>query len=534
MKAFNHFLDPGKADDLLVIKELDRLIGRKGRHLFTLMAMMILSISAVSFALGNHRFLNERMNHPFISWILMVLDTERLDHSEITEHFEDRPELMQELGLQSIDVFYHETSYYLTLPTEQGLETQFCFMASINTEDDQIKSIFLDDMVSVTSHRTQYFNHFLDSDECAVLIHRSFLDLIGLSDEDLPDFTLLQIRDGDIATHTMPVKIAGVIDRFPIGVQALMNQSLRSKIKAYENQVTRARNSSVNLDFNMGILSYKMPTEEMVRNELRVFASRKDKLNDIDFRGSLQMEHNYDPFYYLEMSIEVELSEEAREMGLLAGEVDRIFQQQFRTQNPEEEGYRHYYLSPDPWRCQPSIKTVARFEGRPSGMIFRFDDLSYLREFSRYMYDEFNAIISMEYVETRDNFRRVVSATFVSIIVLVIFSVFGIFFYLQGILVRHLQNSVKTIGAIKAFGVGNSRMLGIYRKILLRYIGGSVVAAYIFVLLVTFFLPGSWFHTTHWVVLLVVVLIFGMSYVLVNRALSAILTRSPGVLLKED
>jgi hypothetical protein len=282
-------------------------------------------------------------------------------------------------------------------------------------------------------------------------------------------------------------------------------------------------------------VSHKLPFAGKVQAEVRNFVGGNDYIDEVHFRGdSLRVEYSSEPYHYFEWPIEVDLSQKAREEGWTAGQIDGIFQQEIGSQYPDDEGYREYFLSPIPWRCQVSVRVASRADRPPSGMIFRFDNLNNLREFSRYMYDEFDAIISMEYVETRDNFRRVVGATFVSIVVLVIFSIFGIFFYLQGILVRHLQNSVKTIGAIKAFGVGNNRMVGIYRKILLRYIGGSVVAAYIFVLMVTFLLPGSWFHTTHWVVLLVVLLIFGMSYVLVTRALTAILTRSPGELLKED
>ena len=535
MKAFNHFLDPGKADDLLVIKELDRLIGRNGRHMFTLFAMLILCISAVSFALGNHRFLNERMNHPFMSWILMPLHND-LDHLEIADHFEyEHPDTMQMMGLQSIDVFFLETDLYLTIPTERGLETGFSRVVAINTEDENIRAIFLDDMVQVLSQRSEYFDDFLDSEQCAILVHRNFLDLMEIEPDDLPDFVLLQKRQNGIASHTIPVKVAGVIDRFPIHVHALMNQSLRSRILEYEEHVSRGRNSSTNFDFTMGIMSHKMPSADKVRTEVRNFAGENDYIDEVHFGDDfLRLEYSSEAYYYFEWPIEVDLSQGAKKKGLTANEIDRIFQQEIRSRHAGEEGYRQYFLSPNPWRCQVSVRAASRADGRPSGMIFRFENLNHLREFSRYMYDEFNAIISMEYVETRDNFRRVVGATFVSIVVLVIFSIFGIFFYLQGILVRHLQNSVKTIGAIKAFGVGNSRLLGIYQKILLRYIGGSVVAAYIFVLLVTLFLPGSWFHTTHWVVLLVVVLIFGMSYVLVTRALRAILTRSPGELLKED
>lgn len=314
-----------------------------------------------------------------------------------------------------------------------------------------------------------------------------------------------------------------------------MNQSLRTKILDYEEPILRGRNSITNFDFSMGIMSYQIASVEKVRTEILDLVSENEHIDRVHFKSDLfHQEYSSDPYYYYEWPIEFEISQEARADGWTAGDIDRIVQDELKSKNLDEVGYREYFLSPVPWRCQPTVRAGNRQDRRPSGMIFRFDNLNHLREFSRYMYEEFNAIIPMEYVETRDNFNRVVSATFVSIVVLVIFSVFGIFFYLQGILVRHLQNSIKTIGAIKAFGIGNSRMLGIYQKILLRYIGGSVIASYILVLLVTLLLPNSWFHTTHWVVLFVVVLIFGMSYALVNRALSSILTRSPGELLKED
>jgi len=524
-------LDKNKASDLLIYKELERLMGKNNRHFFMLILMLVLTIGAVSFAVANVYFLKERMDHPFMSWIRLPIDSElSKQRYELEEKFED-PVIQDSFALNALDYYYFEW-YRIVLPTTDGVTSGTAWAGSIPLDDDNLTSVFDDSKVRTMKTKMPAFEDFVNDSDAVILLHQRLIEDLELDLDNLPEFCWLQIFNNDLVIANIPVKIGGVLERFPLDINVLVSNKLRQKIKIHSDILSADGRTDKNNDLTIsGFVSEGLDVSSQLVSDLAEYVKGHSGIESFHLYESYVQE-SFGAIQSFEVKARYIIQDEDH-FDLTIEAVNRRLQNLADSLSKIDGIKRGYYLSTNAFRYnveRSGIKTL----DNPQGYIFRFSSLDRMQDFSRYMYQVFGAIVSMENIETRDNFRRVVSATFVSISVLVIFGIFGIFFYLDGVLVRHLEHSRKTIGAIKAFGAGNKKMTDIYSKVLIRYMGMGIILAFGLVWILTLPFPDNWFRTIHWAVLLITALVFGMSYFLVNRSLGKILTLSPGELIKND
>src|SRR5688500_10669804 len=101
--------------------------------------------------------------------------------------------------------------------------------------------------------------------------------------------------------------------------------------------------------------------------------------------------------------------------------------------------------------CNDKFSNIAS----PDNFAFQFNDLEQIREFKQGMLEAFDVNVSMQQVESAENFSLVSTLTLTTSIVLFAFAMLSIGFYISSLIRSHLQRISANLGTMKAFGLRN-------------------------------------------------------------------------------
>jgi hypothetical protein len=164
-----------------------------------------------------------------------------------------------------------------------------------------------------------------------------------------------------------------------------------------------------------------------------------------------------------------------------------------------------------------------------------FSELSMVKSFRAHAKEQYDLLLSLAQVESRDNFYLISRLTSLLIVLLVVLSGFSIILYLQNIVSNHLEKIKPNLGTLKAFGLSDNRIGSLYLAIVSRfYVVASLHAfgALILYKLIQMLLGLELhFRLLDMRIVLIWATIYLMLYFLFKRLISRTLFRSPGDLI---
>ena len=185
-----------------------------------------------------------------------------------------------------------------------------------------------------------------------------------------------------------------------------------------------------------------------------------------------------------------------------------------------------------PWEC--NVGTMFDISD-PYYLSFNFNKLDNVRDFKDHMKDRYKVAISMDQVEQKENFALVSRLTNFISLILFGFSILSIVFYVNSLLRTHLEKIKMNLGTLKAFGLNNAFLVSSYLKIILAFIGISIVIAYIICglwdLIESRLFENSYFDVFNYKILIAIVIIIFTALMTSQRTTSKTLLKTPGDLI---
>ena len=164
-----------------------------------------------------------------------------------------------------------------------------------------------------------------------------------------------------------------------------------------------------------------------------------------------------------------------------------------------------------------------------------FKDLSKVKEFRDYVKDNYDIVISLSQVESRDNFYLMSRLASLFIYLLVVLSGISILLYLQNVIKNHLEKIRPSIGTLKAFGLSDKKIGNLYLRIISKfYLVASLVSlAFILIyrLIINFIQTNFYFSLFDIRLLIIWIVLFGVLLFFFNSLIKKVLFKTPGDLI---
>tara|TARA_B100000795_G_scaffold269320_1_gene258362 strand:- start:1175 stop:2647 length:1473 start_codon:yes stop_codon:yes gene_type:complete len=110
---------------------------------------------------------------------------------------------------------------------------------------------------------------------------------------------------------------------------------------------------------------------------------------------------------------------------------------------------------------------------------FHLKDLSKIEIFAERIKSDFNILIEKSKIEEKKNIDFFNFITNLLYRALFLFTILSIILFIVNILISHLNSNKRSLGTLKAFGLSNNYIIGLYSGITLLLVGASFIIAYI-------------------------------------------------------
>jgi hypothetical protein len=115
-----------------------------------------------------------------------------------------------------------------------------------------------------------------------------------------------------------------------------------------------------------------------------------------------------------------------------------------------------------------------------------FEDLDMLRDFEKYVYDEFEVKIEMAQINAKENFNAVSIMGNILSWGIIIFAIVCIILFIVNLLQSYFQKVRRNLGTFKAFGISSAKLISVYLLIM----AAIVICALLMSLSFTWMLQG--------------------------------------------
>lgn len=94
-----------------------------------------------------------------------------------------------------------------------------------------------------------------------------------------------------------------------------------------------------------------------------------------------------------------------------------------------------------------------------------FNSLDSIKSFQAFMLEKFKLTIDMNTIESKENFKFFDKLATMLSLSLILFSIISISFFVTNIIISHIEKNKKNLGTLKAFGLSNRIIIGMYSLI---------------------------------------------------------------------
>ncbi len=398
------------------------------RTIAALVSILLFTVLALGLAYGTLANLKERMNNPYTNWVdvpVTISIEPKVD--EILNYFRKSDQLKQ---YNLADITRYDV-YYVPFLHKNQKDTFNLRGRTVDADERILQSILKDVKGNViVQHST------LKDSPCGIIVTEEFLSTLGYS--------------GKI-TNTLKISMPHIHQKILIDIIAVVKE-LPSLCDFISGPILpNMRNLSVeetgSIDLSVSNVVPIVIDHKLAESELQHILTAFKNLNISKLTEREKIAINQDEEHYIYQLIF------PIEQVLESNEISEILQ------TLEIGSYVFLYKE---LNCNDKFSQIPK----PDNFAFQFNDLEKIREFKDGMQQKFQVNVSMQQVESAENFSLVSALTLTTSVVLFAFALLCIGFYISSLIRSHLQKIASNLGTMKAFGLKNIILTRVYISII--------------------------------------------------------------------
>lgn len=491
----------GDFQNLFIFNEFEELTGKSRSGIITLTVILTLTFLALGFAIGGINYLKEKMDDPFTNWVNLQVENSYRDKVVPIQLEMEEDSMKSKFMLNNIGQYNLERCPVIN---EYDGEEYNLKLRTIDFEDNLLTEILSARKGNVVSGYKYQEGTELEIEKCGVIIKES--TLIDLGYENVQEVKRIAIKIDD---YVIFPEVTAVVKEIPNLADFIVSSHFYRLIFSSFDETNFINTATSN----------RLEVLTSSRDEGKIDSEIREILADYDV-GSTGMDS-------LETQVDVvkTIATVYFQDYYKPRQLDTIFS--LLKENSALQFNR--FTS---WECN-----VGRdFDiSDPYYISFNFNQLDKVRDFKNYLDDRYQVVISMDQVEQKENFALVSRLTGFISLILFGFSILSIVFYVNSLLRTHLEKIKMNLGTLKAFGLNNQFLTSSYLKIILTFIGISIVIAFILCaiwdLIEGNLFANSYFDVFNWKILLAIIVIILTALVTSQRTIRKTLMKTPGDLI---
>lgn len=491
----------GDFQNLFIFNEYAELTGKSKSGIITLSVILGITFLALGYAIGGIDYLKEKMDDPFTNWVNL----------EIKRSYEAKvPTIQQEMAIDTVkekfllnNVGQYNIEFQSFYNNEDGEEYNLR-LRTLDMEDNLLGEILSKGNGNVVSGYSLDDGGEIDIPECGIIIRESSLRSLGY--ENVKDVNRVAIK---IENFVLYPEVTSVVKELPNLVDFVISPHFYTLLlESFETTNFINVSSSNKIEVITKEVD-KKKIEDDVRNNLTNFKVVSTDIEEVEMVAGAPSSvvtlyfNDYFDFRFK----------------------DTILSELVANSNID-------YVRFAPWECNVGQRYGIDV---PYYLSFNFNKLDNVRDFKNHMKDKYQVEISMDQVEQKENFALVSKLTNFISLILFGFSILSIVFYVNSLLRTHLEKIKMNLGTLKAFGLNNNFLVSSYLKIILTFIGISIVIAYIICaiwdLIESRLFENSYFDVFNYKILIAIVIIIVTALITSQRTTSKTLLKTPGDLI---
>lgn len=413
-----------KLFSFLVVKEFSVLAGKKYSNILFSFLIFFVTFIAIGFSSAMRKNLQKKMDSPFVRFVRIELPTNIADTDKSGQILDS---LDNDVNRKRFSYTHPVAEYtqFINVFKANGKITLSAYSKSVSDSDDFFDFLCNDE--SLFDFKASYLDSLPYNFDVVVTSDFLFKEL-GYSPSKKPVFINLALGSDHLLP--LPIRVAGIAKRLPNNVKVLMSKRL---FYCYKDKVMQDNPLDVSSSFyktNFSIVKLNntenvnffsdwkyMPTVRKFNEYTQYDFSIPD--SDLEFRDSILKCQSLSSFL------------------LFYPYLDRFDDDISR----ESMGFVDAYTVP-------------------------FTRLDSIESFQEYASREpFNLNVDMNTVQSKKNFQIFSNvaqalAFFLSVIAIILISSFNF-----SLLLSHINRNKKNLGTLKAFGLGNHVLIGIYSTV---------------------------------------------------------------------
>ena len=511
---------------LFLVKEGRILLGKRKSNFLFLLGILFLTFMAIGIASGSLKYLEKKMNDPFIQWVTIDVPYEQEDNiGDIVKQLNTNTSLKEQLQYSNVTGYNLFTMFFWN---KENKKTFHFKGRTIEINDPLMREIFSN------SGNKIYGRPFTDEMETGVIVTTRFLKRLGYHPDASTCFVSLSFQDplDEKKDRPIPVPIIAVVNDLPGMTDLFITPYFYCQYFGHGTQFI-SNPFNVNLIQNVELITWESESKakklkQAVRDCIKSSSAMAKYKPDISLNPNTQ---SYKDSYQISIAL-------ADDTSLLTR--DYIYNTLIADKDVSKISFLRYYnystrLSADNFIVQKFDKMTVKMES-----------LSGLKPFQDYLLKQYKLRMDMAQVETRENYYFISRLTNIISLTLIVFSIMSISLFIMNLLKNHLEKIKMNIGTFKAFGIDNTSLEKIYLSIVYIFVVAAMVISLLIssmigqlggVRLLLLILNSSvekgelYFDLFSYWTLISIVLVMGTSYISLKRITGKIFNQTPGDLI---
>ena len=487
-------------------KEFKDLTGASRKSIIALSIILALTISALGYAIGGIKYLGKRMDNPYTNWVNMAIPFNNQSKiPKLEQHFDSKIN-RDSFFLSSITKYKKEDKKFLNTKTQEI----FALKCRSVARDESLLREILKKKNVVKGYVYKEGDDF-DFPKCGIVIKQSSL-VNFLSYDD--DEELLKLPLVSSEGFIYFPEVVSIVKELPNKAHALYSNHYSNILNATPGEIGYISVSAQNIISFVGDL--KSDDNKKNTSDLKELFKEYNVL-DVDYgKIPITSKSNLDEFTltlgeFLDFKTIRSLTSIIKESGIMT--------------NPANN-----------FKAECNIGDFKNLKN-PHYLAYNFDKLDKVRALNEFLKNDtrFGMEITMDQVESKENFALVSNLTALMALILLGFSILSIVFYISSLLTTHLENIKNNLGTLKAFGLSNKFLVSVYLKIIILFILISSVIGLMISFLIKLLEKSvskvSVIDLFDYRIFLTILVIVIISSVISYRTISKILLKTPGDLI---
>ena len=436
-------------------RERKVLQGNKSQNFWVIFSILFITFLAIGFANGSLEYLAKKMKDPFVNWVNIKVPGFKIDKIyQIKEQLNDT--LIKKRYAIATVTGYNKS--VMTLQDVKQNETYAVRYRTVELNDPILNSIL--------SPRFLIRGHGFDKEkdetlaDLGIIVKEELLERLHYDDNTPFVYMPFKLSDTSSVRRLIPIPVLAVVKNLP-GMADFVTTQYFYAMRNFPYQ-GNIFNPSGEKNLNIYLLSDSV-TVFKVMDSMAEFLQREsgvevmavaNKYTD-SYRNGFVITFDFYPKPLNIYQID-NYYKRLKESGILnkSGNYLRIYD--FKSRK-----YRNNDV------------------GKYDNISVNFNYLDHIQEFSEYLSKAYQIEIDVAQIKAKENYNFVTRLTRIISFILIAFSILSVCMFVSNLLKKHLEKIKNNLGTLKAFGLSNNTLQAIYTKMILRFIGGAVIMAFV-------------------------------------------------------